>query len=254
MEQEETPPQATKKLSNKRTLEDVTNTGPIPKKKLFSDENEKESQQLDTCEKVDSNITSLFFKGCPLLPEELLIYACLKILFPEAPFRSYSEEKYGLITALVQKIFNIELKNKDVYNYVYRSKNNMVKNLGKTDRGRLRWKVFDENVDRLLLKHGDMILALLLQEDSTLDPEMKSTMAEAITSECKNQQRDEKLNLEGLEKFDLSEKFPGWNYAYDHQKCNGYLYYYVSEGHPQIEIMISKEHAWTMYLKGRSVM
>ena len=186
-----------------------------------------------------------------MLPEELLIYACLKILFPEAPFRSYSEEKYGLITAIIQKIFNIELKNKDLYNYIYRSKNNMVKNLGKTDKGRLRWKVFDENVDRLLLKHGDKILALMLQEDSTLDPELKSAMAEATASECKNQQRDEKLNLEELEKFDLSEKFPGWNYAYDYQKCNGYLYYYVSKGHPQIEIIISKEHAWTMYFEGK---
>ena len=110
MEQDETPPHATNRLSNKRTVEDVINTGPIPKKKLFRDESEKENQQLDTSQKIDLNITSLFYKGCPLLPEELLIYACLEILFSEAPFRSHAEEKYGLITSLIQKIFNIEFQ------------------------------------------------------------------------------------------------------------------------------------------------
>ena len=43
MEQDETPPQATNRLSNKRTVEDVINTGPIPKKKLFRDESEKKT-------------------------------------------------------------------------------------------------------------------------------------------------------------------------------------------------------------------
>eukprot|EP00112_Aurelia_sp_Birch-Aquarium-sp1_P020476 Seg529.4 transcript_id=Seg529.4/GoldUCD/mRNA.D3Y31 product="hypothetical protein" protein_id=Seg529.4/GoldUCD/D3Y31 len=69
---------------------------------------------------------------------------------------------------------------------------------------------------------------------------------------AKSQPKDEKVSLEELEKFDLSEKFPGWNYAYYHQQFNGHFYYYVSKGHPQIEIiMISKEHAWTMYFEGK---
>ena len=45
----------------------------------------------------------IFNSGMPLLPEELLLFTALNILFPSSPYKRYSDEKYQPIGSLSPK-------------------------------------------------------------------------------------------------------------------------------------------------------
>ena len=254
MEEEETPSLdiSEQEKSKKRVLADISNSVPAKKRLIF-----KEDAPQTPCmvkeKEIESNVTNLFWKGLPLLPEELLIYVCLRLFFPKAPYKLYSIEKYEPITSLVKKIFDIELKNKHLYNYIYRSKNNVVKNLGKTNRGHLRWVEFRRHIENFREKH-ETKLAALLNQSSEPNSEMLGHLENELTEMCATANKcfNEDFKIEDLSKIDFKASFPSWRYEHDKENCAAHFYHFTSKGYPQIEIIISEStKAWELYFEGK---
>jgi hypothetical protein len=63
----------------------------------------------------------LFRSGCPLVEEELLLYALVCTSFPEKGYniKANIADKYDPIVHAIKHIYQINLKNHDLRNYIY---------------------------------------------------------------------------------------------------------------------------------------
>ena len=80
-----------------------------------------------------------FKSGMPLTPEELLLYASMKICFPKYTFKCHSMDKYNVIVNVLRSCCGITFRNYSIRNYFYQASNDIVRGLGK-EKGILRWR------------------------------------------------------------------------------------------------------------------
>ena len=192
-----------KSAAKRRALNEISNHV-VAKRKFVHNSNESTNLQNDEINDSASvsNLTALFRKGLPCLPEELLIYACLNLLFPEKPCRVYSEEKYAPLISLVAVVFGFKLKSKDLQNYLYRSKHNVVPNLGQANKGHLRWAEFSTHINDVLLKHGKEIEEYL-DEAAAVDQSKAKSLKQALEEQCESLGLGGHLDSKTLQNIDF---------------------------------------------------
>ena len=243
-----------KSAAKRRALNEISNHV-VAKRKFVHSSNESTNLQNDMDEINDStsesNLTVLFRKGFPCLPEELLIYACLNLLFPEKPYRVYSEEKYAPLTSLVAVVFGFKLKSKDLQNYLYRSKHNVIPNLGKANKGHLRWAEFSKHINDVLLKHGKEIEEYL-NEAAAVDQNKAKSLKQALEEHCESLGLGGHLDSKTLQNIDFKEHFPDWSYAFDGDSCRSHFYHHkTTNGYPQSEIILLEDKSVEIFYEGK---
>lgn len=241
----------TKTKSTRRALSEISNHVVAKRRCLDIDSKSTSLQNEDIRDSTSiSNLTAQFRKGLPCLPEELLIYACLSLLFPENPYKVYSEEKYAPLISLVATVFGFELKGKDLQNYLYRAKHNIVPNLGKANKGHLRWTEFSKHINDILLKHGEEI-EVFLNEPAAVDQNKAKSLRQALEENCEGLAFDGDLDSKTLQNIDFKEHFPGWSYAYDGKSLNPHFYYHATNEYPQTEIILLENKSFEIFFEGK---
>lgn len=108
--------------------------------------------------KEDSDIKPILYAAGLSLPEELLLYTGIKVLFPDTPIKRYSKEKYKPIVNLVWEVLNIKITENSISNYICRSLNreSRPKGFGKQN-GILRWHFYSKFVSQIVDAHAKVV-------------------------------------------------------------------------------------------------
>ena len=206
----------------------------------------------------------LFLAGTPMRPEELLLYALMRLSFKTYTFTKYhSISHYQRMVLVIKKICGVDFSASSIRRFFPKvSSNHLKANIGK-ENGVVRWRCFKSQIDRFIQVSENDLEYLLNNAESTPESVVFS-MLQNLRSICILVVAGSAGNFEIMLQIecDFANQFhaivkpylsttSNWSQWFNSETASIHIYQFgLSPGYAEKEIKISKTFDWSLYVEG----
>ena len=224
---------------------------------------QRERERLPGLEENCCQLNSYFISGSTLSPEELLLYALMKISFKTSTFsRHHTMSRYTPISRAISRVCGIYFKAMSIRQYFPMVSGNKFKSYVGKENGVVRWKYFECEIEKFIQTSEGNLMKLLngheCAQESCVYPIsqcLKNTYAQA---ETRNSTTTLAHDSGFIDQFNVKVKpfLPttstlNWTPWYNQETDSLHLYQFsTSPGYAEKEIKISKTSKWLFYTLG----